>query len=77
MSTGWRGWQHDRWVYFYHDEGPIVVLDEASGPAAGRGELIWHLPGYESDEGSRILTKEWRQTRNSFLCPWPLRNRDL
>lgn len=22
----WRGWQHDRWIYFYHGGGPIVVV---------------------------------------------------
>jgi hypothetical protein len=43
--TGWRGWQHDRWIYFYHNGGPVVVVDEARGPAGARGALIWHLVG--------------------------------
>jgi hypothetical protein len=43
--TDWRGWQHDRWVYLYHDGGPIVVVDEAEGPPEGRAALAWHLVG--------------------------------
>ncbi|MFN3763437.1 MAG: hypothetical protein ACK4WK_09595, partial [Anaerolineae bacterium] len=45
--TGWRGWQHDRWIYFYHNGGPIVVVDEARGPAGMRAGLTWHLVGGE------------------------------
>ena len=43
--TGWRGWRHDRWVYFYHNGGPIVVVDEAEGPPGSRAALAWHLTG--------------------------------
>jgi hypothetical protein len=42
---GWRGWQHDRQVYFYHKAGPIIVLDRADGPGAGRAAIAWHLDG--------------------------------
>jgi hypothetical protein len=45
--SGWRGWQHDRWIYFYHDGGPAVVVDEAEGPSADRAALAWH---FVSDE---------------------------
>jgi hypothetical protein len=38
----WRGWQHDRWIYFYHD-GPLVVVDQATGPATQHAGLSWHL----------------------------------
>jgi len=51
--TGWRGWQHDRWIYFYHNGGPVVVVDEARGPAGARGALIWHLVGGEEVEAHR------------------------
>jgi hypothetical protein len=44
--TGWRGWQQDRWIYFYHG-GPIVVVDEARGPAGAKAALVWHLVGGE------------------------------
>jgi hypothetical protein len=68
--TGWRGWQHDRWVYFYHDEGPIVVLDEASGPAAGRGELIWHLIGpADSEDAARIRLRNGPDPAEFVLVP--------
>jgi hypothetical protein len=43
--TGWRGWQHDRWIYFYHNGGPVVVVDEARGPAGAEGVVAWHLVG--------------------------------
>ncbi len=45
--VGWRSWQHDRWVYFYHGGGPIVVVDEARGPAGANAGVIWHLAGAE------------------------------
>lgn len=50
----WRGWQHDRWVYLYHDGGPIVVVDEAEGPVGGQAALTWHLVGGEIVEPGRI-----------------------
>ena len=37
----WRGWRHARTIYFYH-HGPIVVVDEATGPAGVRAGLAWH-----------------------------------
>jgi len=46
--TGWRGWQQDRWIYFYHNGGPVVVVDEARGPAGAKAALIWHLPSTEA-----------------------------
>ena len=45
--TGWRGWQQDRWIYFYHNGGPIVVVDEARGPEGAEGTVAWHLVGEE------------------------------
>lgn len=39
--AGWRGWQQDRWVYLYHGSGPIVVVDEAAGPARSKGAVVW------------------------------------
>ncbi len=49
----WQGWQHDRWVYFYHD-GPVVVVDSADGPAGGRAALAWHLQGAGEVSDGRI-----------------------
>jgi hypothetical protein len=48
--TGWRGWQQDRWIYFYHNGGPVVVVDEARGPAGAGGAVTWHLAGGEEVE---------------------------
>ncbi len=39
----WQGWQHDRYIYFYHDHGPIIVADRASGPSNSQSALVWHL----------------------------------
>ena len=56
--TGWRGWQHDRWVYFYRDGGPIVVVDEAVGPSGSEAALAWHLTGEGILEEGRITLRE-------------------
>jgi hypothetical protein len=42
---GWRGWQHDRWIYFYRAGGPIIVVDRAESHGTGRAALSWHLSG--------------------------------
>ncbi len=52
--TGWRGWQQDRWIYFYHNGGPVVVVDEARGPAGARGAVAWHLVGGEETGAYRF-----------------------
>jgi hypothetical protein len=41
--TGWRGWRQDRWIYFYHNGGPVVVVDEARGQRGpeGRSPGTW------------------------------------
>ena len=49
----WDGWQHDRWIYFYHD-GPVVVVDSADGPASSHAALAWHLYGTGSESDGRI-----------------------
>ena len=67
--TGWRGWQHDRWVYFYHDGGPIVVVDEAEGPQGGRAALAWHLIGEGAVEGRRICLRGGDDPAEMLLMP--------
>jgi hypothetical protein len=39
----WHGWQHDRWVYLFKEQGPIVIFDEANGPSHSKGALYWHF----------------------------------
>jgi hypothetical protein len=56
----WRGWQHDRWIYFYHGGGPIIVVDEAKGASKNRTALAWHLKGtgVVKDERVRLQDKD-------------------
>jgi len=56
--NGWRGWQHDRWIYFYHGGGPIIVVDRAEGPAKGRAALVWHLAGKGTIQGQRVRLRD-------------------
>ena len=34
---GWRGWQHDRWIYFYHGGGPHRRGGQGRGAGNGTG----------------------------------------
>ncbi len=38
----WHGWRHRREIYFYH-QGPVVILDQATGPAQQRAALTWQI----------------------------------
>ncbi len=64
----WRGWQHDRWVYFYHGGGPIVVVDEATGPAGSQAQLVWHLAG-GNEGGPRILLRAGENPAELVFVP--------
>lgn len=50
--TDWRGWRHDRWISFYRD-GPLVVIDQATGPVSQRAGLTWHLLRAEDEIATR------------------------
>lgn len=73
----WRGWQHDRWVYFYHNGGPIVMVDEAEGPAEAQAALAWHLAGErivepvlsEAEGGRRIRLRGGDDPAEVLLVP--------
>lgn len=67
--TDWRGWRHDRWIYFYHDNGPIVVVDEAERRVEGRAALAWHLMGEGPVEGRRILLRGGDDPAEMLLMP--------
>jgi hypothetical protein len=74
--TDWHGWQHDRWVYFYHDGGPIVVVDSAEGPRSKQAALIWHLVGEEMEVGQGIrLRGDAPQAQIEVLTPDPEESR--
>jgi hypothetical protein len=49
----WQSWDHDRWIYFHH-EGPIAVIDRATGPRKQQAALTWQLAGEAQILNSRI-----------------------
>lgn len=68
VVEGWHGWRHVRTVYFYH-RGPIVVVDEAKGPAGDRAALIWHFAGEAQAQGQRIWLRGGEQPVDMLLLP--------
>lgn len=70
--TGWRGWQQDRRIYLYHD-GPIVVIDDAAGPAGSRAAIAWHLAGSFHPEQSQgyIRLRSGQDSGQVVLLPGP------
>ena len=54
----WRGWRHDRWVSFYHDGGPIVVADQATGPDRGPAALAWQFDARGEIKDSRLRLRD-------------------
>jgi hypothetical protein len=67
--VGWRGWQHDRWVRFYHGDGLIVVVDEARGPASTRAALTWHFGTEASIDDWRIHLRGGAAPAEAVLVP--------
>ena len=65
--TDWRGWHHDRWIYFYHDGGPIVVVDSAQGPPGEKAALVWHLSNEGTQVGQRIRLRHGAQPAEVLL----------
>jgi hypothetical protein len=68
VIENWHGWTHRRSIYFVHD-GPIIVLDEASGPSTSPAELVWHLPGGAQSSGQRIRLREGESPAEAVLLP--------
>lgn len=65
--TDWRGWQHDRWVYFYHRGGPVIIIDKARGPTTRQAALAWHLNSLEAVNGQRYLLRSGEQPVEMLL----------
>jgi hypothetical protein len=68
VLDGWRGWQHKRTVYFYHD-GPIVIADDARGLIGNRAALIWHFAGEAQTQGQRMRLSGGAQPAEMLLLP--------
>jgi hypothetical protein len=67
--TDWRGWQHNRWIHFYHNDGPIVVVDEAEGARGGQAALAWNLIGEGAVNGQRIQLRGGEVPAEMLLIP--------
>ncbi|NNJ09831.1 hypothetical protein EKD04_005785 [Chloroflexales bacterium ZM16-3] len=55
--SGWRGWSQRRTIRFYHG-GPLVVYDQADGPAGVPAAIAWSLPGAAPLAGKRIALRD-------------------
>jgi hypothetical protein len=53
VVSGWRGWSHRRTIAFHHG-GPIVIVDEASGPSGRAAAISWHVAGSQQPGGTRF-----------------------
>lgn len=67
--SGWRGWQQDRWIYFYHGGGPIVVVDEIQGPPDQKAALLWHFSTGVPMEAGRFRLREGDAAVEAVLLP--------
>ncbi len=72
--TGWRSWQHDRWIYFYHNDGPVVIVDKAWNSVGSRGAIVWHLVGAVEAEINRFRIVDDGSLIE--IVPLPLSNGD-
>lgn len=68
LIDGWRGWAQRRSVVFYHG-GPIVILDDAQGPAGALGAFTWHLPGAAAPAGTRLTLRDGASPVEMVLVP--------
>lgn len=68
VIENWRGWYHRRTIYFYHN-GPIIIIDEAEGPASQQSAIFWHVTGNGSLQEQRITVGEGKSLAEMFLIP--------
>jgi hypothetical protein len=68
-TTDWRGWEHNRWIYFYHEGGPIVIVDTAQGAAGSEAALVWHFVEGAAMETHRFLLRGGDEPREVALIP--------
>jgi hypothetical protein len=64
----WHGWKHQRDIHFFH-QGPIVVVDTATGRAKDRPALIWHTTSSNSLSQDRLAIREGSDPAEMVLVP--------
>jgi hypothetical protein len=64
----WRGWEHQRDIFFYH-QGPVVVVDTASGPSHQQAALSWHIYDTTLPITERIRLRDGTQPAELLLVP--------
>jgi hypothetical protein len=69
VLENWRGWNHDRITYFYH-EGPIIIVDRSLGPRNRSAAINWHVVGDYNEDQERInLTGGITPAEMVFITP--------
>jgi hypothetical protein len=66
---GWHGWSHRRTIFFYHPNGPLAIIDNAHGPSARRGALLWHADTCERSGDGRIQLRRGNNPVEMLLYP--------
>jgi hypothetical protein len=64
----WHGWKHQRDVHFFH-QGPIVVVDTATGRAKDPSALIWHTTSNNSLIQNRLIIRKGSDPAELVLVP--------
>jgi hypothetical protein len=64
----WHGWKHQRDIHFFH-QGPIVVVDTATGRVKDRPALIWHTTSSNSLIQNRLIIREGSDPAEMVLIP--------
>jgi len=68
LLEDWHGWDHSRRIYFYH-QGPILILDQANGPADRKAALTWHLSGDVIHRMDRYILRSGVNAAELALIP--------
>ena len=69
----WHNWEHRRTTYFYH-QGPVIVFDQAHGPANQEAALIWHItagvtPPAQTGSELRYAMRQGGEPAEMLLLP--------
>lgn len=64
----WHGWTQARSIYLFHD-GPVAIIDQASGPVGGQAALIWHIPGNRPPIAGRYTLRSGNNPAELVILP--------